>query len=170
MKEASKYPLSNNNNAHSITKYGVLGRLDVQIVALRFMHPLKGHWCSTGQKDARRAPGALTLPPKPSQSSTHDPVSCSYPTPSSISPPQGCADQEGGGMNYETHPPRIWENPGTHCPTPTGRGGGGVGQPTTHPPTHPPKQYTRHKQGPVFRKFRNFFAYEQSIPSIQCCH
>ena len=35
VKEASKYPLSNNNNAHSITKYGVLGRLDVQIVALR---------------------------------------------------------------------------------------------------------------------------------------
>ena len=33
--EASKYPFSNNNNAHSITKYGVLGRLDVQIVALR---------------------------------------------------------------------------------------------------------------------------------------
>ena len=35
VKEASKYPLSNNNNAHSITKHGVLGRLDVQIVALR---------------------------------------------------------------------------------------------------------------------------------------
>ena len=26
--------MSNNNNAHSITKYGVLGRLDVQIVVL----------------------------------------------------------------------------------------------------------------------------------------
>ena len=35
VKEASKYPLSNNNDVHSITKYGVLGRLDVQIVALR---------------------------------------------------------------------------------------------------------------------------------------
>ena len=35
VKEASTYPLSNNNNAHSITKYGVLGRLDIQMVALR---------------------------------------------------------------------------------------------------------------------------------------
>ena len=38
-----KIPVSNNNNAHSITKYGVLGRLDVQIVALhalRLVHPL----------------------------------------------------------------------------------------------------------------------------------
>ena len=35
VKEASKYPLSNNNNAHSITKYGVLGRLDIQIVSPR---------------------------------------------------------------------------------------------------------------------------------------
>ena len=35
VKEASKYLFSNNNNAHGITKYGVLGRLDVQIVALR---------------------------------------------------------------------------------------------------------------------------------------
>ena len=35
VKEASKYPLSNNNNAQGITKYGVLGQLDVQIVALR---------------------------------------------------------------------------------------------------------------------------------------
>ena len=34
VKEASKYPLSKNNNAHSMTKYGVLGRLDAQIVAL----------------------------------------------------------------------------------------------------------------------------------------
>ena len=26
----------------------------------------------------------------------------------------------GGGVNYETHPPRIWGNPGTqNCPTPT---------------------------------------------------
>ena len=42
VKEASKYPLSNNNNAHSVTKYGVLGRLHVQIVALRalrLVHP-----------------------------------------------------------------------------------------------------------------------------------
>ena len=29
VKEASKNPLSNNNNAQSITKYGVLGWLDV---------------------------------------------------------------------------------------------------------------------------------------------
>ena len=35
VKEASGNPFSNNNNAQSITKYGVLGRLDVQIVALR---------------------------------------------------------------------------------------------------------------------------------------
>ena len=35
VKEASKYLLSNNHDAHSMTKYGVLGRLDVQIVALR---------------------------------------------------------------------------------------------------------------------------------------
>ena len=35
VKEASKDPFANNNNAHSITKYGVLGWLDVQIVALR---------------------------------------------------------------------------------------------------------------------------------------
>ena len=35
VEEASNYPLSNNNNAHSMTKYGVLGWLDVQIVALR---------------------------------------------------------------------------------------------------------------------------------------
>ena len=59
VKEASKYPLSNNNNAHSITKYGVLGRLDVQIVALRLVHPLKGHRWGMGQKRcparARRA-------------------------------------------------------------------------------------------------------------------
>ena len=34
VKEASKYAFSNNNNAHSMTNYGVLGRLDVQIVAL----------------------------------------------------------------------------------------------------------------------------------------
>ena len=63
VKKASKYPLSNNNNADSMTKYGVLGRLDVQIVAV---HPLKGHRWGTGQKRcparARRAPGALTLP------------------------------------------------------------------------------------------------------------
>ena len=59
VKEASKYPLSNNNNTHSITKYGVLGRLDVQTVALRLVHPLKGHRWGTGQKRcparARRA-------------------------------------------------------------------------------------------------------------------
>ena len=64
VKEASKYPLSNNNNAHSITKHGVLGRLDVQIVALRLLHlvhPLKGHWV---KKDAQRTPGALTFPLK----------------------------------------------------------------------------------------------------------
>ena len=35
VKEASKYPFSSNNNAHSITKYWVLVRLDVQILALR---------------------------------------------------------------------------------------------------------------------------------------
>ena len=35
VKEASKHPLSNNNNAHSITKHGVLRWLDVQVVALR---------------------------------------------------------------------------------------------------------------------------------------
>ena len=62
VKEASKYPLSNNNNAHSITKYGVLGRLDVRIVALHLVHPLKGHRWGTVKKDARRAPGALMLP------------------------------------------------------------------------------------------------------------
>ena len=56
VKKASKYPLSDNNNADSMTKYGVLGRLDVQIVAV---HPLKGHQWGTGQKRcsarARRA-------------------------------------------------------------------------------------------------------------------
>ena len=41
----------------------------------------------------------------------------------------------GGGMNYETHPPRFWENPGTqNCPT--SRGGGGVGNPPSQPPVH----------------------------------
>ena len=59
VKAALKYPFSNNNNAHSITKYGVLGQLDVQIVALRLVHPLKGHRWGTGQK---KMPGALTLP------------------------------------------------------------------------------------------------------------
>ena len=34
VKEASKYPLSNNNNTHSTAKHGFLGRLDMQIVAL----------------------------------------------------------------------------------------------------------------------------------------
>ena len=63
-KEASKYPLSNNNNAHSITKYGVLGRPDVQIVARRacLEHPLKVTGGARVKKDARRAPGPLTLP------------------------------------------------------------------------------------------------------------
>ena len=60
VKEASKYPLSNNNNAHSITKYGVLGRLDIQIVALRLVHPIGG---ARVKNDARRVPGALTLTP-----------------------------------------------------------------------------------------------------------
>ena len=54
VKEASKYPLSNNNNAQSITKYGVLGRLDVQnsctARTLRLVQPLKGHWWGMGQK------------------------------------------------------------------------------------------------------------------------
>ena len=55
-----------------------------------------------------------------------------------------CLSRGGGGVNYETHPHGIWENPGIqNCPTPTGgRGGAGVGhRPTqnfqdTHPP-HP---------------------------------
>ena len=66
VKEASKYPLSNNNNAHSITKHGVLGRLDAQIVALHARTALSappkrspvGHG---SKKDARPAPGALKL-------------------------------------------------------------------------------------------------------------
>ena len=65
VKKASKYPLSNNNNADSMTKYGVLGRLDVQIVAV---HPLKGHRWGTGQKRcparARRANAPPISPPK----------------------------------------------------------------------------------------------------------
>ena len=59
VKEASK--LSNNNNAHSITKYGVLGRLDVQIVVLSA--PPKRSPAGHGSKKMPGAhPGALTLP------------------------------------------------------------------------------------------------------------
>ena len=30
----------------------------------------------------------------------------------------------GGGVNFKTHPPKIWENPRTQkCPTPMGGGG-----------------------------------------------
>ena len=39
VKKASKYLLSNNTNGHSITKYGVLGRLQIQIVALHVHCP-----------------------------------------------------------------------------------------------------------------------------------
>ena len=57
VKEASKYPLSNNNNVHSITKYGVLRRLDVQIVAL----------CAAPKRSpaghgSKKMPGALAFP------------------------------------------------------------------------------------------------------------
>ena len=39
---------------------------------------------------------------------------------------QGCAYQREGEGDYETHPHRIWETPGTkNCPTPTPTGGGG---------------------------------------------
>ena len=65
VKEASKYPLSNNNNAHSITKYGVLGWLDVQIVALRLVHPLKGHRWGTGQKRCPLRARRTNAPPLP---------------------------------------------------------------------------------------------------------
>ena len=52
---------------------------------------------------------------------------------------QGCAYLGGGRGDYETQPPRFWENPGTrNCPIPMGGGGG-----------QPPKQYTR--QEPTFR-------------------
>ena len=57
-----KIPVIKHYNAHSITKYGVLGRLDVQIVALRLVHPLKVTSGARVKKDARRTPGALTLP------------------------------------------------------------------------------------------------------------
>ena len=66
MKETSKYPFSNDNNAHSITKYGDLGQLDVQIVALRAHSaqctPSKVTGGAQVKKDARCAPGTLTLP------------------------------------------------------------------------------------------------------------
>ena len=40
-----------------------------------------------------------------------------------VPPPGMCLSTGGGaggeGVNYETHPPSIWENPGTQiCPTP----------------------------------------------------
>ena len=64
----------------------------------------------------------------------------------------------GRGVNYETHPPRIGENPGTqNCPSPTLEGGG-VGQPTTHPP--PPATKAVHKFPEISELFE---AYGQSI-------
>ena len=65
VKKASKYPSSNNNNADSMTKYGVLGRLDVQIVAV---HPLKGHRWGTGQKRCLARARRANAPPEASES------------------------------------------------------------------------------------------------------
>ena len=76
MKKASKYPLSNNNNADSMTKYGVLGRLDVQIVAV---HPLKRHRWGTGQK---RCLARAQLANAPPVTLYH----CSIPSPYTIMP------------------------------------------------------------------------------------
>ena len=68
----------------------------------------------------------------------------------------------GGGLNYQTHPPRVWENPGT--PHPHRRGGGGGlldSQPPTLPASHQSsKQDT--SSGPAFRYSRNSVAYERS--------
>ena len=56
-----------------------------------------------------------------------------------------CLPTGGGGGDYEPHPPRIWENPGTqNCPTPT-RGGGcwTANHPPNHPATHSAKSKKR---------------------------
>ena len=75
----------------------------------------------------------------------------------------GAAAGVGGGVNYKTHPPRIWGTPGTqNCPTPPGRGGGWVEQPTIHPASQPPKQYTRHEHGMRFQKFQKFLKHMSS--------
>ena len=75
-----------------------------------------------------------------------------YPAP----PPPGpgiCLVTGGGGVNYETHQPRTWENPGSqNC-----RGGGGRW--TANPaPTHPP-----HERWTSFQKFQKFLKHKSSL-------
>ena len=57
----------------------------------------------------------------------------------------------GGRVNFKTHPPRIWENPGTQVPPPRGCRGGG-GWPRTHPPRQPPKPDKKHEHCTRFQK------------------
>ena len=77
VKEASKYPLSNNNNAHSMYDK-VWGSRTARrpnsctARALRFVHPLKGHRWGMGQKRCpARAQRANAPPPAITSAESH---------------------------------------------------------------------------------------------------